>query len=49
MLPCEKVKLDATVSTIFAPQLVGLVTTVNARGKPNVATFGMGNEHLSRA
>ncbi len=39
MQPCEKVKLDATASTIFAPQLVGLVTTVNARGKPNVATF----------
>ncbi len=39
MLPREKVKLDATASTIFAPQLVGLVTTLNARGKPNVATF----------
>jgi flavin reductase (DIM6/NTAB) family NADH-FMN oxidoreductase RutF len=35
----EKVKLDNAVSTIFAPQLVGLVTTIDRTGQPNVATF----------
>ncbi len=35
----EKITLDNAASTVFAPQLVGLVTTVNRAGRPNVATF----------
>ncbi len=35
----EKVTLDNAASTVFAPQLVGLVTTIDHRGQPNVATF----------
>ncbi len=35
----EKVTLDNTASTVFAPQLVGLVTTIDHAGRPNVATF----------
>lgn len=35
----EKIKLDNAASTVFAPQLVGLVTTVDRAGQPNVATF----------
>ncbi len=35
----EKVTLDNAASTVFAPQLVGLVTTVDSVGRPNVATF----------
>jgi flavin reductase (DIM6/NTAB) family NADH-FMN oxidoreductase RutF len=35
----EKIKFDNAASTVFAPQLVGLVTTVDRAGQPNVATF----------
>jgi flavin reductase (DIM6/NTAB) family NADH-FMN oxidoreductase RutF len=35
----KKVELDNAASTVFAPQLVGLVTTVNRGNRPNVATF----------
>ncbi len=35
----EKVTLDNAASTVFAPQLVGLVTTIDHAGQPNVATF----------
>lgn len=35
----EKIKLHGAASTVFAPQLVGLVTTVDRANKPNVATF----------
>ncbi len=31
--------LNNAISTVFAPQLVGLVTTVDRAGQPNVATF----------
>jgi flavin reductase (DIM6/NTAB) family NADH-FMN oxidoreductase RutF len=35
----DKIKLDNAASTVFAPQLVGLVTTINYANQPNVATF----------
>ncbi|MGZ4847207.1 MAG: flavin reductase family protein [Halobacteriota archaeon] len=35
----EKITLDNAASTVFAPQLVGLVTTIDRAGQPNVATF----------
>lgn len=35
----KKIKLDNATSTVFAPQLVGLVTTVDRAHQPNVATF----------
>ncbi len=35
----EKITLDNAASTVFAPQLVGLVTTIDRAGRPNVATF----------
>ncbi|MGZ4921667.1 MAG: flavin reductase family protein [Halobacteriota archaeon] len=35
----EKVTLTNAASTVFAPQLVGLVTTMDHAGRPNVATF----------
>ena len=35
----KKVELDSAASTIFAPQLVGLVTTIDRANRPNVATF----------
>ena len=35
----EKVTLKNATSTVFAPQLVGLVTTLDRANKPNVATF----------
>ena len=35
----EKIKLDNAANTIFAPQLVGLVTTIDRGNQPNVATF----------
>jgi flavin reductase (DIM6/NTAB) family NADH-FMN oxidoreductase RutF len=35
----EKIKLDNAASTVFAPQLVGLVTTLDRANQPNVATF----------
>jgi flavin reductase (DIM6/NTAB) family NADH-FMN oxidoreductase RutF len=35
----KKIKLHSATSTVFAPQLVGLVTTVDRANKPNVATF----------
>jgi flavin reductase (DIM6/NTAB) family NADH-FMN oxidoreductase RutF len=35
----DKIKLDNAASTVFAPQLVGLVTTIDRANQPNVATF----------
>jgi len=35
----DKIKLDNAGSAVFAPQLVGLVTTVDRAYQPNVATF----------
>jgi flavin reductase (DIM6/NTAB) family NADH-FMN oxidoreductase RutF len=35
----DKIKLDNAASTVFAPQLVGLVTTIDRTNQPNVATF----------
>jgi flavin reductase (DIM6/NTAB) family NADH-FMN oxidoreductase RutF len=35
----EKIKLDNAASTVFAPQFVGLVTTVDRANQPNAATF----------
>jgi flavin reductase (DIM6/NTAB) family NADH-FMN oxidoreductase RutF len=35
----DKIKLDNAASTVFAPQLVGLVTTIDRASQPNVATF----------
>ncbi len=35
----EKTTLTNAASTVFAPQLVGLITTVDRAGQPNVATF----------
>ncbi|MEI7827632.1 MAG: flavin reductase family protein [Euryarchaeota archaeon] len=35
----DKIKLDNAGSAVFAPQLVGLVTTVDRADQPNVATF----------
>jgi flavin reductase (DIM6/NTAB) family NADH-FMN oxidoreductase RutF len=35
----KKVELENAASTVFAPQLVGLVTTVDRANRPNVATF----------
>jgi len=34
-----KIRLDHAASTVFAPQLVGLVTTIDRANQPNVATF----------
>jgi len=35
----EKITLDNAASTVFAPQLVSLITTLDRAGQPNVATF----------
>ncbi|MGZ5502892.1 MAG: flavin reductase family protein [Halobacteriota archaeon] len=35
----EKIKLNNAASTVFAPQLVGLVTTLDRANQPNIATF----------
>ena len=35
----QKITLTHAASTVFAPQLVGLVTTIDSSGRPNVATF----------
>jgi flavin reductase (DIM6/NTAB) family NADH-FMN oxidoreductase RutF len=35
----EKISFDNAASTVFAPQLVGLVTTIDRANQPNVATF----------
>lgn len=35
----EKIAFDNAASTVFAPQLVGLVTTIDRANQPNVATF----------
>lgn len=35
----EKITFDNAASTVFAPQLVGLVTTIDRANRPNVATF----------
>ena len=35
----EKTKFENAASTVFAPQLVGLVTTIDRADRPNVATF----------
>jgi flavin reductase (DIM6/NTAB) family NADH-FMN oxidoreductase RutF len=35
----EKIKFENAASTVFAPQLVGLVTTIDRANRPNVATF----------
>jgi flavin reductase (DIM6/NTAB) family NADH-FMN oxidoreductase RutF len=35
----EKITFDSAASTVFAPQLVGLVTTIDRANRPNVATF----------
>ena len=35
----EKISFDNAASTLFAPQLVGLVTTIDRADRPNVATF----------
>jgi flavin reductase (DIM6/NTAB) family NADH-FMN oxidoreductase RutF len=35
----EKITFDNAASTVFAPQLVGLVTTIDGANQPNVATF----------
>jgi flavin reductase (DIM6/NTAB) family NADH-FMN oxidoreductase RutF len=35
----EKTKFESAASTVFAPQLVGLVTTIDRADRPNVATF----------
>jgi flavin reductase (DIM6/NTAB) family NADH-FMN oxidoreductase RutF len=35
----EKIKFENAASTVFAPQLVGPVTTIDRANRPNVATF----------
>ena len=35
----EKKNFENAASTVFAPQLVGLVTTIDRANRPNVATF----------
>jgi flavin reductase (DIM6/NTAB) family NADH-FMN oxidoreductase RutF len=35
----EKIKLDNHLNTVFAPQLVGLVTTLDRASQPNVASL----------
>jgi Conserved protein/domain typically associated with flavoprotein oxygenases, DIM6/NTAB family len=35
----DKTKFENAASTVFAPQLVGLVTTIDRANRPNVATF----------
>ena len=35
----EKIKFDNAASTVLAPQLVGLITTIDKAGRPNIATF----------
>jgi flavin reductase (DIM6/NTAB) family NADH-FMN oxidoreductase RutF len=35
----DKKRFENAASTVFAPQLVGLVTTIDRANRPNVATF----------
>jgi flavin reductase (DIM6/NTAB) family NADH-FMN oxidoreductase RutF len=35
----DKIEFNNAASTVFAPQLVGLVTTLDSANQPNVATF----------
>lgn len=34
-----KIGTDAKANRLYSPQLVGLITTIDSNGKPNVATF----------
>jgi len=35
----DKKRFENAASTVFAPQLVGLVTAIDRANRPNVATF----------
>jgi hypothetical protein len=44
----DKTKFENAASTVFAPQHVGLVTTIDRANQPN-GDLRLDNEHLARS